>query len=350
MLATACARAEGGPDPVERPLDVVAAEVAAPAAGHSLEGSGLRWRAGFDLDGDQERFGGFSGLLVEGDRLLAVSDRGWWWRGRLVHDAEGTLTGVVGDALWPIIDLDGAPVEGRDRHDAEELVLFRDGLLVSFEGEHRFHFYGRRTDGDGGPLPTADPPTLLTVPGMAEVKANGGLEAATTLADGRVVAFTEDALNADGRLRAFIGTAGGASSSGDAPVAVWSERAFEPTEDFKPTAAATLADGDVLLVERSFHPLRGVRIRLSRLAASDFDAAGVLRGDELGRLVPPTPVDNVEAVDVATAPDGATLVYLLADDNFNSLQQTLLIQLELLDPARPENPVPEKPAPVAPDA
>ncbi|MEO1369420.1 MAG: esterase-like activity of phytase family protein, partial [Acidobacteriota bacterium] len=315
LLGTACARAEGPPNLAEQPLEVAAAEVAVPAEGHSLDGSRLRWRAGFDLDADHERFGGFSGLLVDGDRMLAISDRGWWWRGQLVHDAEGTLTGVAGDALWPILDLDGTPVEGRDRHDAEELAPFRDGLLVSFEGEHRLHFYGRRPDAGGAPLPTTDPPTLLRVPGMAEVKPNGGLEAVTTLADGRVVAFTEDAPNADGLLRAFVGTASSAPSSGGAPV-VWSERALGPTEDFKPTAAATLEGGDVLLVERSFHPLRGVRIRLSRVAASAFDRAGVLRGDELGRLVPPTPVDNVEAVDVVTAPDGATLIYLLADDNF----------------------------------
>ncbi|MEM1177331.1 MAG: esterase-like activity of phytase family protein [Acidobacteriota bacterium] len=330
LLLTACAEASQ-PEPTEEKLAVDAVAVELPAEGHSLEGSKLRWRAGFDLNSEHQRFGGFSGMLVDGDRLLAISDRGWWWRGRLEHAEDGTVTGVLGDAMWPISDLDGAAVEGRGRFDAEELVLFRAGLAVAFEGEHRLHFY-RRRPGEV-PLPSSDAPSLIAVPAMADVAENGGLEPVTTLDDGRLVAFTEDAENADGLLRAFVGTASEAKASG-APV-VWRERSLQPTEDFKPTAAATLAEGDVLLVERSFNPLRGVRIRLSRFPASDFDSSDPLRGEELGRLLPPVPVDNVEAVDVVTAVDGSTLIYLLADDNFRSLQRTLLIQLELVESEPP---------------
>ena len=323
LLATA-ACAQERPAIVEQPVEVQSIRLELPEGVHSLDGSSLRWLAGFDLEGSHERFGGFSGLLIDGADLLAISDRGWWWRGRLRLDGSGVLLGAEGDAMWPILDLDGGAVVGRDRHDAEELARFAGDLIVTFEGEHRLHAY-MADDSHGAPRPSAELPRLLVGPPMEGIDDNGGLEAVTTLEDGRLLALTEDGRDDAGQIRAFIG-----SSEPDG--LVWTEITVEATEDFKPTAAATLPGGDVLLVERSFHPLRGVRIRLSRIRLADLEkkADELIVTEQLGRLVPPVPVDNIEAVDVAEH-GGRTLIYLLADDNFRSLQDTLLIQLELVE-------------------
>src|SRR3546814_2184883 len=70
------------------------------------------------------------------------------------------------------------------RQDAEALARLPDGsLLVAFEREHRL----RRFPADlGGRAEVFDAP-----PGLAEADINAGIEAMVTLADGRLLAFSE---------------------------------------------------------------------------------------------------------------------------------------------------------------
>src|SRR3546814_1400739 len=70
------------------------------------------------------------------------------------------------------------------RQDAEALARLPDGsLLVAFEREHRL----RRFPADlGGRAEVFDAP-----PGLAEADINAGIEAMATLADGRLLAFSE---------------------------------------------------------------------------------------------------------------------------------------------------------------
>jgi len=128
MAAIACAQ-EQRPAIEEHPVDIRAIALDVPEGEQSLDGSRLRWVAGFDLEGSHERFGGFSGMLIDGDSLLAVSDRGWWWRGILQFQDDGTLTGVDAGTLWPIVDLAGGAVIGRHRLDAEHLPHLQPSLI-----------------------------------------------------------------------------------------------------------------------------------------------------------------------------------------------------------------------------
>jgi hypothetical protein len=114
-----------------------------------------------------------------------------------------------------------------------------------------------------------------------------------------------------------------------------------PDEPFRPTDAALLPGGDVLVVERRFPP---IAIRLRRLDRRTLEAAGDLTGTEVARLLPPLSIDNFEGIDVRTEPGGRTLVYLLSDDNncrkglaFGPTRQRTLLLVFSLDsgPARP---------------
>src|SRR3546814_5012601 len=71
------------------------------------------------------------------------------------------------------------------RQDAEALARLPDGsLLVAFEREHRL----RRFPADlGGRAEVFDAP-----PGLAEADINAGIEAMVTLADGRLLARSEE--------------------------------------------------------------------------------------------------------------------------------------------------------------
>ena len=104
---------------------------------------------------------------------------------------------------------------------------------------------------------------------------------------------------------------------------------YRTAQGFVPTDAATLPNGDVLVLSRYFRLLGGFKARLERIPAGAIRACAVLRGELLARFAPPLAVDNFEGVAVTRDADGGTLVYILSDDNFNFLQRTLLLLFRL---------------------
>ena len=85
----------------------------------------------------------------------------------------------------------------------------------------------------------------------------------------------------------------------------------------------------MLILSRYFKLLGGFKARLERIPARAIEGGAVLKGELLGRFAPPLTVDNFEGVAVTRDADGATLVYILSDDNFHFLQRTLLLLFRL---------------------
>ena len=98
------------------------------------------------------------------------------------------------------------------------------------------------------------------------------------------------------------------------------------TTIFRPTGAATLDNGDVVVLERRFTVIGGVAARLRLLKNV---ATGNLEGKVIAELIPPVSVDNMEGIAVRRDPSGNYLIYLLSDDNFFPVQRTLLLIFEL---------------------
>lgn len=284
----------------------------------------LRYLSGLHLTADRAEFGGFSGLAVgaDGGWLAAVSDHGWWLFAELLDGDDGVLRGLGSARLGPLADDDGRPVQGRARRDAEELVALPEGYLVTFEGDHRASLYG-------GSLAEPSPPQGIPgpLPYPREVSAqdeNEGLEAAALLDDGRLLVIVEGRGPGAGDIPAWIG-----DPLGD-PAAGWQPLSLAPTGTFRPTGAAALPSGDVLLLERSYSPEDGPKARLSILDRDRLAPGNRPVPRELARLEPPLVVDNMEAVAVRQGLGGEILIYLLSDDNFSARQRTLLLQFELV--------------------
>jgi Uncharacterized protein conserved in bacteria len=270
----------------------------------------LVYRGGLALSSKDPRFGGLSGLLVsaDGKRFVAISDVGFWMTGALRRDSHGNLAGIADVALQPLLDAAGRPFRSKYHADAESLTAAPGGgFLVGFEGKHRIVRY-RRVGGPGATI--AGPADLARAP------SNGGLETLTTLADGRVLAITETD-EVDGGVRGWIGPA------------PWRAFVWPSDEGFRPTDAATLPDGDVLVLERRF-PFLAARIR--RVDAARLGTA-TLAPKEIARFEGSLTFDNMEAIDARRGPGGETLVYLLSDDNQSFLQRTLLLMFELQPPS-----------------
>jgi hypothetical protein len=275
----------------------------------------LRWRGGLEIVADDSRVGGFSGLLVtdEGRRILAVSDRGHWLTGRLVYDEDGRLRDLDQARVGPLTGLDGRLLSSKMWRDAESLALLPDGTaLVAFERTHRIWRY--RLDGTA---PAGPAEAFPTPAGLAEAPENGGIEALAVLADGAVLALTEEQEHEDG-VAAYLYRGGR-----------WHGLAWRPAPRFKPTAAARLPDGGLVVVERFFEPPGAPAIRLTEVPAAAIQPGAVLEGREIATLRLPLILDNFECVAVRQGANGETLIYLLSDDNFSVLQRTLLLMFAL---------------------
>ena len=273
----------------------------------------LTYRGGLNLSSSDRSFGGFSGLDVspDGRSLTAVSDRGHVLTARLTYNRDGSLAGIGEGRLDPLVGPDGRPLSGRRLTDAESLTADGEGgWIVAFEQRHRLLRYGA----------WGEAPRLPRKPsGLSSGPRNGGIEALTRLRDGRLLAIAERH-GTDQWVNAWISDIQGHQ---------WRRLAYPTSDKFRPTGAATLPDGGVLVVERFFNLLGGLAARLKRVDVSEIKSNGTLVATEVAVLRPPLTVDNMEGVAVRRGAAGETVIYLMSDDNFFPLQRTLLLMFIL---------------------
>ncbi|MFQ5852023.1 MAG: esterase-like activity of phytase family protein [Candidatus Binatia bacterium] len=280
---------------------------------------GLAFLSGFELSSEDYHFRGLSGLELSADSnsLYAVSDYGYWFSARLRHDVQGRLTGLGPWEMGPLLTPEGGIAEGRLR-DAEALVRDQDGsLIVAFEQNHRLWRYPPAVN------PFAFRPKVLPVPPeLLKAPGNGGLEAVTVLPDSRLLLLTEDYKNPDGSLKGWL---------------IEKDRFFTlsylDSDGFRPTDLATLANGDVLLLERRYDWLVWMHTRIRRLSRSRLKPGARLQGELVAELGPPLSVDNFEGLAVRQDPKAGTFLYVISDDNYIPLQRTLLLQFRFIPPS-----------------
>ena len=290
-----------------------------------LEVGKLQWRGGIAIASDNRRFGGLSGILIEqgGKHLRAISDTGQWLVGELRYDAQGFLVGIDKVAVDNMVDPQGEPMTTSKANDSESITRLADGrVLVGFERDHRILAYPAGNERQGGGL-AAKPLRINTPPGLENAPFNDGLEALATLPDGRVLAMSEDLSAGEGLVRAWIGTVQGSDIA-------WQILAYRIKGPFRPTGAAALPNGDVVLTERAFNPVEGVRVRVVRVRAAMIVAGGTIEPEELAYLAAPVITENLESIDALALPDGRIALWIMADDNFNKgLQRTILLHFVL---------------------
>ena len=227
------------------PLAVSTRPVALHPEDASVLGVGaLRYRGGLDLRSADPRFGGLSALAVDrsGRRLLALTDKGHWVDLVAVYGADGNLAGIGEARIGALGDLVAGSIAGTPFGDAESIAPTRDGFAVGFESRHRIWHYRRN-----GATGLGRPRVLGPPRGLRRAPSNGGIEALATLADGRLFALTEEHGAGEGYLRAWIGAGRD-----------WRRLRYRRTGRFVPTGAATMANGDVLVLERRFTWIGGL--------------------------------------------------------------------------------------------
>jgi hypothetical protein len=280
---------------------------------------GLIFRGGLVIRDRDSQFGGLSGIEVDhdGSRFIAVSDKGRVVTAALDYDPAGNLTAARDIAVAPLLDGNGKKVRG-SRHDSEGLARLPDGRwAVSFEYDHRVELYPANAAGPVTP-PLAPLPELPVNPGDRWIGGNSGPEAVAALPDGRLLVIEEGIEKNAGQSRAWLGGQGG-----------WEKLSYRGKAPYRPTDAAVLPGGDVLVLERRASLLGGFGARIVRLSSDSLRAGSALSGTELAVLEPPLTTDNFEGLSVVERPDGSLMLYVVTDNNLWKVQRTLLLMFEI---------------------
>ena len=275
----------------------------------------LDWRGGVAIDSPDPRLGGLSALAVSADgrRLTALGDEGHWFTASLRTDGRGHLAGLGAGLIGRLTGLDGQVLKKKKWKDAESLAVEADGaLLVSFERKHRIWRYPPA----GAPF-AASPTALPLPPGLERAPDNGGLEAIAVLGDGGILAIAEKQETETG-FAAYLFRDGR-----------WHGLTYARTGLFNPTGAARLPGGNLVVLERRYHPPAAPAARLVEIRAEEIRPGARLTGREIAVLEAPLILDNFEGVAARESEAGETLLYILSDDNFSPIQRTLLVMFAL---------------------
>ena len=280
------------------------------------------FRGGLVLRSGFRHFGGFSGMRIadDGARFIAVSDKGWWLRGRILYD-QGRPAGIEDAEMAPMLGADGRPLAARGWYDAESIAQDADGMLyVGIERAHQIVRFDYARDGllaRGHPI--AVPAAIRSLP------RNKGLEAlvfaphGSDLA-GALVAISERGLDGAGNINAFL--IGGPKPGGFT---------VKRTADYDVSDGALLPAGDLLLLERKFNWTSGLGMRIRRIAMAAIMPGALVDGPVLLEADMRDEIDNMEGISIHRGAGGEIVLTLISDDNFSLLQRTLLLQFALVE-------------------
>jgi len=284
----------------------------------------LTYLGGVALRSLDPAFGGYSSLSVvpqaDGDRFTLLSDGG--------NAVAFTMGADWAPRALRFRNLPGGPGIGWEKRDRDSESMAIDPktgqIWVGFEDSNSIWRYAPGfTRYEARVRPEA----------MRRWPANGGPESMARLPDGRFVVISEEAhvrrpdwtgSEAD-RLhtrQALIfardPTAGGAPA----------RFAYTPYGRYDPSDVTALPNGDLLVLDRGFRLPFRFSARISRIDRRDVAAGRIARGRLIATIDAPLIHDNFEGIDT-TVENGATIVWIVSDDNQLVLQRTLLLKFRL---------------------
>ena len=275
------------------------------------EGGMMRFVRGWHLVSPHSRFGGFSALARIGPgRFQLAGDNGYWTR--LALDSQGGVSDVE---IRPLPTPDGRPAR-KSMVDAEAMSVdpVSGKSWIALEGINQIWRLGAG-------LAAIEARRKLPRPHWP---ANRGPEAMVRLADGRTIVFSEDAGD-DPRGREGLIYRGDPAAPGPAPI-----RFFYASDGRGLVSdAAPLPDGRILLVHRrlGFDPVFTTIVAI--VDPAEIKENAVVRARTIGRVPRPL-AENYEGAAVSVE-GGRSFLWLVADNNFNVWQRSLLLQFELVD-------------------
>lgn len=279
----------------------------------------LTYLGGVSLHSRDPAFGGFSALTVTGDRFTLLSDGGNVVQFRMGPD-------------WRphglrFANLPAGPSIGWQKQDRDSESLARDprtgALWVGFEGYNQIWRYAPDfTRAEGYVVPRA----------MADWPVNGGAESLARMPDGRFVTISEMATATKAQRRGLKldaeRTRQGLIFAGDPLRFRPRHFVYQVSPDHDVADAAALPDGSLVVVERRFRLPFRFSNRIMLVPADGIAPGRLAKGRLLAELDAPLIHDNFEGVAV-TQENGATILWLVSDDNQTVLERSYLLKFRL---------------------
>lgn len=270
----------------------------------------LRFVSGWELRSPDPRFGGISAMELTPRGFVAVSD-------------SGTVMWIDGKDRGPktlrLLPLPAGPGNSAKKSDRDSEAMARDAaghIWIAYEGHNSVWRYAsnfRRVEASRAP------------PEMRRWGANMGAEAMVRLPGGRFVILSEG-----------VGRVAGSSDvllfdrDPTDPGATAARLSYRLPEGFSVTDAALLGDGRLMTLHRSFSVSGGIAASVGIVDLAALKPGAVVTPHIVATLRPPLTIDNMEALAIERR-GGRTRVWIASDDNFNTLQRTLLMQFELVE-------------------
>ena len=284
----------------------------------------LEFRGGLALTSKFEAFGGVSALHMEADgsHFLSVTDNGSWLRGRIVY-RDDRPAGIADAEMAPMLGPDGKPLASRGWHDAESLATMGGQVYVGIERVEQIVRFDMARDG----LQARGEP--IAVPAdFKSFKFNKSLEClaappAGAPNAGKLIAITEESLDAQGNLRSFLLDPNGGGDKVE-------RFSVKRSDDFDVSDCTVLPPGELLLLERRYSPARGVAMRIRRVPLAAIKDGALIDGPALIEADLAYQIDNMEGIAVHKNARGETVLTLVSDDNFSVIQRNLLLQFVLV--------------------
>ena len=271
----------------------------------------LTYLGGIRLASRDPAFGGFSALAIAGDRFTLLSDGGLIFRFAMGPDLRPRDFGFGA--------LPDGPGTGwsKEQRDSESLAV-DPATGAAWVGFERANAIGRYAPGLTRSEAARAPAEMRRWP------LNAGAEALVRLRDGRFLVFAEDRSAKGGGTEALRFD----RDPTDPQVRV--ERfAYHAPPGYRPTDAAELPDGRLLVLNRAITLADGFTATLAMVDAAPIREGARIGGREIARFAYPIAHDNFEGVAI-TREGGATIVWLLSDDNAPTwFQRTLLLKFRL---------------------
>ncbi|WP_439468530.1 esterase-like activity of phytase family protein [Blastomonas fulva] len=288
---------------LKRPLDL-------PTLPYRVGNGPLILVDGWELESENSEFGGFSALHAMGDgRLLALSDAAIL-AGFTIRDSAVTHDSFI--APLPVRKGERSTKVDQDSESmAHDPVSGR--FWIGFEQRHRIRRYSpafARAEATGRPK------------AMIGWPKNGGAEALLRRADGSFLVFSESRSVRPGVTVGLIYATDPAEPGAQARAF-----AYRAPEGYRITDIAALPDGRLLALHRRFNYISGVSAKIGIIAADAIAPRMLVTPKVIATLQPPFPVDNMEGIAVDRE-RGRTIVWLVADDNYLSVQRSLLLKFE----------------------
>jgi hypothetical protein len=241
---------------------------------------------------------------------------GDWVTGRLEYE-NGKPSALRNVIISPVLSTYGARAKDIGLWDSESIARDGDTVFVGIEREHsilRFDWSkgGVKSRGTLVPLPAF----VMDWPPNRGIEALGVLPLGTPYA-GRLIGLSERSGRRDEPTEGFVMKQDGSEAF---------RIRLSRSDGFDITDLDFLPNGDLVVLERFFTPVRGAAMRLRLVRTADIHPDALLVGTTLLEAGNSFQVDNMEGLAIHSTAGGETIFTIISDDNFSIVQRTLLLQ------------------------